>query len=66
MSRNKANTKSGWRRKDKAYRLEQNAKARANRDRRVISSFAAEHGISFEEAKALAAMAAENADSDAS
>lgn len=31
----KMGTKSGWRQRDKKYRLEQNAKARANRARRA-------------------------------
>lgn len=37
MSRasNRSMSKSGWKRQDKKYRLEQNAKAKANRDRRA-------------------------------
>lgn len=34
MSRHKSMTKSGWKKKDKTYRDEQNAKAKANRERK--------------------------------
>lgn len=37
MSRHKAGTKSGWRKRDKKYRLEQNNRARRNRQRKVVN-----------------------------
>lgn len=36
MSRNKSNTKSGWQQRDKKYRLEQNARARRNRAKKLF------------------------------
>lgn len=35
MSRNKQGIKSGWKKRDKKFRNEQNARARANRERRA-------------------------------
>jgi hypothetical protein len=36
MSRHKSMTKSGWKKRDKAFRDEQNARAKANRERKAI------------------------------
>lgn len=35
MSRKKSMTKSGWKKRDNQYRLEQNAKAKANREKKA-------------------------------
>lgn len=35
MSRKKSMTKSGWKKRDNEYRLAQNAKAKANREKKA-------------------------------
>jgi hypothetical protein len=40
MPRNKSNTKSGWKAKDRKFRNEQNARAKANRARKLINFMA--------------------------
>jgi hypothetical protein len=53
MSRNKSNKKSGWRKKDKQYRLDQNAKAKANRERKAANAAnASGETVAVEEANA--------------
>lgn len=40
MSRNKSMTKSGWRARDRKFRTEQNANAKANRFRKLFAIMA--------------------------
>jgi hypothetical protein len=37
MSRNKQNTKSGWKARDKQYRTEQAARAKTNRTKKTMA-----------------------------